>query len=270
MKKILIYFLVFLVIGFVGIPFLWAILSSLKPIEEILTSPPKIFPSHFTSLHYSSLQETKFFLWFKNSLVVSGTTTFVSVVISSLGAYGLTRFRFWGRNLYSQLVLFTYMFPTILIVIPLFVFLSKFGLVNSHIGLILSYLTFSLPFCLWLLVSFFQTIPVELEEAAMVDGANRMKALIKVVLPIAIPGIIATGIFTFILAWSEYLFALVFLSSETKFTLPLGFAGFVTQTEIMIGLVLSGTVLICLPVSLLFVFAQKFLIQGIGAGAVKG
>jgi ABC-type glycerol-3-phosphate transport system permease component len=247
------------------------ILSSVKPWDEIFVSPPVLFPKNPTFMHYKELIfGTKFPVFFKNSCIVAVGTTIAVIVFGTFGGYSVTRFRYFGRDLFAKSILLFYMFPAIMLVIPILVIMVKLRLTNTHIGLILAYTTFSLPYSLWLLKAFFETIPVELEQAAMIDGATHLQALFTVVLPVAIPGIIATAVFTFVLSWNEYLFALVLNTKRNMRTLPVGVSTFQELTSVDWGLMMTAGVLITIPILFFFIFIQKWLVTGFGAGAVKG
>ncbi|HTG13368.1 MAG TPA: carbohydrate ABC transporter permease, partial [Candidatus Eisenbacteria bacterium] len=201
-------------------PFLWMLSTALKPSGEIFATP-RLVPLHPTLENFSRLfADTSFLTFFRNSLAVAGATVLLTLAVSALGAYGLTRYRFRGRESVAGLILLTYMFAPIMIIIPFYILVRQLGIVNTRLALVLSYTTFCLPFCLWVLRAFFQSIPLELEEAALVDGAGRGKTVWYVVLPLALPGLIAAAIFTFILAWNDFLFALVLITSDELKTLP--------------------------------------------------
>ncbi len=252
-------------------PVCWMVLSSVKPFQELFAVPPTFWPRAATIEHYRQLLEvTSFPLYFRNSLIVAAGTTALSLALACLAAYGLTRYRFPGRDAFLTVVLLTYMFPPILLGIPLFVLMTGLKLTNSYLGLVLAHTTFALPFCVWLLRSFFRAVPIDIEEAAWIDGAGVARAFVRVVLPLAYPGIIAAGVFVFVLSWNDYLFALIFMVSEAKKTLPVGVSLFVQGASVEWGLIMAGAVLITLPVAVLMTFVQRFLIQGFGAGAVKG
>ncbi len=261
---------ILLIIIVVTFPLYWLVITSLKPKTEFFNYPPQLFPSEITFEHYRTLlQETSFALWFKNSLIVASTTTVFVIIFASLAAYSLTRFRYPGRTLFSKLVLLLYMFPPILLVIPYYVILVKLNLNDSLLMVAISYTSYSLPFSLWLLWEYFKTIPISLEEAAMIDGATRFQAFFKIVLPLAMPGIIATAIFGFIWAWVEYLYALVLISSDSKKTLTLGLASMIQGITMRWDLLITASVLMTLPVMILFALVQRQLIMGFAAGAVK-
>ena len=252
-------------------PFFWMVSTSFKPLQEIFVFPPSFLPAEFTLKNFQQLfEQTRFLTYFKNSVIISFTTVVLTMIIGSAGAYSLTRFKFYGREKIASLILFTYMFAPIMIVIPFYVLIKKIGLANTHTALIMAYTAFCLPFSLWLLRSFFQSIPLALEKAALIDGASRLEAVIYVVLPLALPGIIATGIFTFILAWNDYIFVRILITSDELKTLSVGIADLYNATVIDWGMIMSGSMLITVPVLVFFVFVQRYLIAGWGAGAMKG
>ena len=252
-------------------PFLWMLSTSLKESSEVFASPPTLVPRHLTLGNFARLlTETNFATYFGNSLTVSFATVVLTLGVSAVGAYGLTRFRFPGRETVAGLILLTYMFAPIMIIIPFYILVKRLGLVNTHLALVLSYTTFCLPFCLWLLRAFFQSVPLELEEAALVDGAHRGRAVWHVVLPLALPGIIAAGIFTFILAWNDFLFALVLISSDELKTLPVGVNDLFNATIVDWGMIMAAGVMITLPTVGFFAGVQRYLIRGWGSGGLKG
>ena len=252
-------------------PFFWMISTSFKPLKEIFVYPPYFFPKNFTIANFDRLfEQTRFVTYFKNSVFVSMSAVILTMTIATAGAYSLTRFKFYGREKIASLILFTYMFAPIMIVIPFYVLIKKIGLANTHLALIMAYTAFCLPFSLWLLRAFFQSIPMALEEAALVDGAGRIRAVIYVILPLALPGIIATSIFTFILAWNDYIFVRILITSDELKTLSVGIADLYNATVIDWGMIMAGGMLITVPVLIFFIFVQRYLIAGWGAGAIKG
>ena len=261
--------LTLLVVG--AFPLFWMLATSLKPSAEIFATPPRLVPAHPTLENFGRLfGETAFLTFFRNSAVVSLATVAVTLSVSALGAYGLTRFAFAGREKVAGLILTTYMFAPVMIIIPFYILVKQLGIVNTRLALVLSYTTFCLPFCLWLLRAFFESIPLELEEAAMVDGAGRARAVWHVVLPLALPGLIAAAIFTFILAYNDFLFALVLITSEELKTLPVGVNDLFNATIVDWGMIMAAGVMITLPAVLFFAGVQRYLVQGWGAGGVKG
>ncbi len=270
-KKFLLYFTVVITMLFVIFPFIWMVLTSIKPVETIFDMPPEIFPRHPTLAHYQRLfQVTRFPTYFKNSLIVTLSVVAVTILMSTLGAYSVTRFRYRGRRAIAYSSLFTYMFPPILLAIPLFVIMSRLRLSNTYYGLTIALLTRTLPFCLWLLWGFFKSIPLELEEAAMIDGASRLRAFWNVVLPLALPGISAAATFAFILAWNNYTYAFILMPSEEMKVLTVGIARFAAVKGIEWGLIMSSTFIFVIPALLFLALVQRTLIKGWGAGGVKG
>ena len=256
---------------FTAFPFVWMLSTSFKAPTEIFAYPPYLVPKQFTlANHVQLFEQTRFLVYFKNSVFVGLATVLLNLAIATPGAYSLTRFRFYGREKIAGLVLFTYMFAPIMIIIPFFVTVKFLGIANTHFALILSYTAFSLPFSLWMLRTFFQSIPLDLEEAALTDGAGRFQAVVYVLMPMAAPGIIATGIFTFILAWNDYIFVRILITSDRLKTLPVGMADLYNATVIDWGMIMAGSMLIIVPVIVVFIHIQRYLIAGWGAGAVKG
>lgn len=253
-----------------GIPLIWMLFTSLKPLGDLFSYPPKVL-GHYTLANFNRLfRETYFLTYFKNSVLVAGMTVVLDIVVATLGAYSLTRYRYPGKELLANMTLFTYMFAPIMIIIPVYILLRDLGLTNSHLGIILAYTSISLPFTLWLLRAFFQALPRELEEAAFIDGANRFQSVVYVVLPQALPGIIATSVFAFVVVWNDYLFARVLLSIPTMKTMPVGLQDMYESTVVDWGLLMSGAVIVTIPAIIFFLIVQRFLIQGWGMGAVKG
>jgi len=254
-----------------GFPLFWMALTSIKPDREIITATPSFWTAGAHLNAYRRLfDETKFETYFFNSIFVAGGSTLLTIAVAVLAAYGITRFRFKGRETIATVMLFTYMFAPIMIVIPFYIMMRKLGLTNSHFGLMLSYTSFSLPFSMWLLRSFFQSIPLELEEAAMIDGASRPQAVARVIVPMALPGVIAVSIFTFIVAWNDYLFARVLIGRDDLKTLPLGIQDLYESSVTDWGMIMAAGVVITIPALLFFAAVQRHLIAGWGAGGVKG
>ena len=256
---------------FCGFPMIWMVLTSIKPDRDILTSTPVFWSWDVHLDHYRSLfDQTDFLIYFVNSITVAASATSLTIVIATLAAYGITRFRFTGREYIAAGMLFTYMFAPILIVVPFYILMKNYGLINTKLGLVLAYTTFSLPFSMWLLRSFFQSIPLDLEEAAMTDGASRPQAVIRVIVPLAFPGVIAVSIFTFIVAWNDYLFARVLVSDNLMKTLPIGMNDLYNATITDWGMMMAGGVVVTVPALVFFIMIQRYLISGWGAGAIKG
>ena len=270
-QGVVIYAFAAVLMFFCAFPLLWMAVTSIKIPQEIINWPPILIPQRITFRHFEELfTRTQFPTQFYNSVFVSFWATLVSVALGSMAGYGLTRYRFWGRDLIANSILLTYLFPQILIFIPLYIVFRVLNLNNTHLALVLSYVSFSLPFATWLLRAFFESIPLELEEAAMVDGANRFWAVVYVVLPLALPGLIATSIFTFIVAWNDFLFARIFVTSEHLKTLPVGIQDFFSMAVVDWGLIMAAGMMVTIPALVFFVSVQSFLVKGWGAGAVKG
>ncbi len=260
-----------LIAAFILAPILWVVLSSLKPNSELLLYPPTILPKKITFANYSALlTETYYPAYFGNSLLIALVATPLTLLVGTPGAYSLTRFKVRGRNAFAAFLLFSYMVPLLLLGLPMFMLMSRLHLLNTRASLIISYTAFCLPFCMWMLRSFFLSIPISLEEAAMVDGASRGQALLKIVLPLARPGLISCSIFTFVLVWNEYTLALLFIRSEYLKTLPLGMAAFLGQVASLWGYLLPAIVLMIAPLLFVFAFVQRALVRGFLAGATKG
>lgn len=256
---------------FCAFPLYWMLVSSFKASHELLASPPTFVPHEWDLRAYRKLFfETNFWTYFENTIIVSALTTVIVIAAGVIGAYSLTRYAFPGRAMVARVTLLAYMFPPIIMLVPLFLLASEFGLTNSLLGLALTYISFALPYALWILRAFFQAIPVELEQAALIDGANRAQALAYVVMPLALPGIIATAIFTFIVAWNDFLFALVLIGQDELKTLAIGINEFFHMAVVDWGLIMAAGVMVTLPALVFFIAVQRYLIAGWGAGGLKG
>jgi len=254
------------------LPLLWMVTCSFKAETEVFKVPPSYIPEHPTLAAYQQLFKfTNFLRYLGNTFVVAFFSALLAIVLSIGGVYGVTRFRFLGGQLFTFMTLMIYMLPSILLVIPLYTFWIQVGLSDSLISLSLSYVALTYPFALWMSRSYFGTIPIELEEAAMVDGASRFVAFIRITLPQALPGLIATFIFTFILAWNEYVLALVLISSEKKYTVSVGIANMITSMALASWPMLcAASTVVTIPVLILFFFVQRRLVTGMSAGALAG
>jgi len=253
------------------LPLLWMLSTSLKPPREVLATPPTLIPAAPTLENYARLLgQTAFVRYFVNSVSVAGLTVLLTMAVGAVGAYSLTRFRFPGREGIARLILCTYMFAPIMIVVPIYILARRLGIVDTHTALVLSYSSFCLPFSLWLLRAFFQSIPIELEEAAQVDGAGRPRALVYIVAPLALPGLIATSIFTFTLAWNDYIFTRILIVSDELKTLPVGVQDLFSAAVVDWGLVMAAGMLITIPALAFFMAVQRHLVAGWGTGGLKG
>jgi ABC-type glycerol-3-phosphate transport system permease component len=251
-------------------PFYWALVSSLTP-EAQLFEKPSLWPREIVLDHYRALfEERDFWVPIRNSLIVAGTTTLFCVVVGAFCAYAVARLRFWGKAPLLGFILAVSMFPQISVVSPLYLLLRELRLINTYPGLILPYLTFAMPLTVWLLVGFFRQLPHELEEAALVDGASRLRAFWEIILPLALPGLAATAILTFVYCWNEFLFALCFTLGPERQTVPVAIALFRGQYQVSWGQILAAAVVATAPVTLLALIFQQRIVTGLTAGAVKG
>lgn len=272
LRRIILYGLLLIAVFWSVFPLFWVFISSIKPDTETYAFQQTLFPKHPTFGNYLTLfKVTDFSLWLRNSTIMAVTTTLAVVALASMGAYAMSRFKFRFFEYFGRVTLLAYMMPAIILVVPIFFILFKIKLTNSLFGLLLVYTGTRLPFGLWLLRSYFQGIPLELEEAAMVDGATRFQAFRKVILPQAVPGIISTSIFTFSVTWHEFLFASILLFSGSKQTLSAGVASFLSEDWIYSwGVLMAAGVMVSLPLVLFYAFLQRYLIAGWGGGSLKG
>jgi multiple sugar transport system permease protein len=260
--------------GFVLIallPLYWLLKVSLTPNDLLYSEGVRLWPGRASFEHYRSvLAHGQFPLFFRNSVIVSFATAFCSSLLATAAGYGFSRFQFAGKRWIIGLMLVTQMFPLVMIVAPIFRMLAPLGLTNSLTGLVIVYTAFNVPFASFLMQSFFDAIPRDLEEAAMLDGATRFTAAWRVIVPLTLPGLAATLGFVFTAAWSELLFALMLNSSSSALTLPVGLLAFVSKFSVDFGQMMAAGVLALLPVCVFFVFVQRYLVQGLTAGAMKG
>lgn len=256
----------------VSFPLLWMLVTSVKPQSELFATPPSLIPRAITFQHYRRLlEDTPFLQYFTNSVILATSTTVLVVTVGVLGAYSLVRFSYRGRETLASLVLFTYLLPSVVLISPLYLMLVGMGLANTLTSLVIAYATFALPYALWLLRSFMAGIPEDLESAAMIDGASRIGAFVDVVLPQALPGIISTALFTFILAWNEYLYALVLVNSDEARPLTTGVMNMlISAFNIEWSLLMAASVMMSIPLIVIFALLQSYLTSGFGAGGVKG
>lgn len=264
--------LVWSLTAIVMFPIVWMIVTSFNvtTIQEIANKGLISWLGGISLQHYQTmLSQTMFLTWFINSAIVSLSSTLISIVVCIFGAYSIGRLEFKGRGLVATFLLITQMFPYVVIVIPLFLVFRDLGLFNSLVGLIIAYIAFTLPFTTWMLRGFYENLPAQLEEAAMVDGSTRIGAVVRVILPLSAPAIATTFIFGWILAWNEFLFALVLINDPGKKTLPPGIGSWIGQNTVNWGLIMAGSTAVSIPLLLLFVFLQRYLVEGLAEGAVK-
>jgi trehalose/maltose transport system permease protein len=275
LSRTLFYVVLAIIFVYIVFPFYWAFRSSITPDGELFVTPVHYWPNQPTFDHYAQvLGDGQFVRSLGNSALVAISTTLLALFIGTVGAYALGRFRFRGRLPVMYLILSMTMFPSIAILGSLFDLVRRFGLYNNLLSLIITYLVFTLPFTVWVLTSFFQSLPKELEEAAYVDGATPWQTLYKVMLPLVAPGMVTTGLLAFISAWNEFLFAVSFLQTPDKRTVPLAIFLFATSSgggfEVPWGAIMAGTVIVTIPLIVLVLIFQNRIISGLTAGAVKG
>ncbi|MDB5536066.1 MAG: binding-protein-dependent transport system inner rane component [Devosia sp.] len=264
-----------LLLGFTVMPMIWMIITSLKTGFAAMQYPPQWWPAEPTLDNYTRLLDPSgrigqdFLHYFWNSLWVSTITTILAVVVAVPAAYAFSRFRFPGRNFLFFAVLLRNMFPAVVFLVPLFILMKALGLVNTHGSLILTYLTFGLPLAIWLLKGFYDNIPIQLEQAARIDGATRFQAFIFIVMPLSTPGIIATSIYSFIGAWNEYISAYTFLTKQSQMTLPVGIQRFFSENATDWPGLMAATFIMSVPVVVLFLVLQKYFVRALTEGAVK-
>lgn len=271
-KKILGLYLPLLVfLLFILFPFYWTFITSVKAESELFGMVITYWPKTFTWDSYKSLFTTtvNFLDAIKNSFIVASATTVLSLTVSTLAAYAFSRYRFTGRKILMSAFLCNNMFPTVLLLIPLYSIMRKMDLLYTPWALILSYTTFTIPFSVWLLNGFLNDLPLTLEEAALIDGCNRAVAFIKIILPILGPCLVATGVYIFMTSWNEYTFAVMFTNTATR-TIPVALKSLIGQLGVQWGLLTAGGIITIIPVCIMFFFAQKRLVEGLTAGAVKG
>ncbi len=253
---------------------LWPVMDvvsiSLRPGNRLRTTELEFIPYDWTLDSYRTLLTSReFWRWVGNSLLVSGAVTVMGVALASIGGYAFSRFRFVGRQAMMLSILTTQMFPATMLMLPLFLMIAKLGLINTFIGLAVFYVSTALPFCVWQMKGFYDTIPVSLEEAARIDGCTPWQAFRRVILPLAVPGLVITALFSFMSAWSEYLVAAQILQDRNLFTLPLGLKSFQSSMSTQWGLYAAASILVSLPVVVVFILLSRYLVSGLTLGSVK-
>src|SRR5215471_12627275 len=252
-------------------PLYWMVTTSFKTNAEVYGTTATLWPRHPTVANYRILfTRTPFPVYFRNSTLIALATTFLTVLTSALGAYALVRFRFPGRRLFARVLVYTYLVPQSLLFIPLFSILVNAGLSDTRTGLVLTYLGFTVPFCTWLLMGYFLSVPVELEEAGLVDGCSRLGVLFRIVMPVTLPALAVTAFFSFTLSWNEYLYASVFVSNVNAKTIPTGIPSFIIEDVFFWGPMMASTVLSVIPPLAVYFVFQRWLLTGLTLGAVKG
>ncbi len=270
-KKVVTYAILIFVILIAVFPAIWMLSTSIKPVTELYDNPPEIIPDGPTFANYVNVLTKSVMLQsFLNSAIITAAVVLLTLLLTSLAGYGLSRYTFRGSKTLSLAFLFGQMVPSVVLVIPLYFLFNKIHLLDTKFGLIIADLSMTLPMGIVMLTSFFHTVPEELEEAAMIDGTTELEALFKVVLPIAKPGLISVAIYTFIHAWEEFLFALNLTISSSQRTLPIAISTFAGEFTVDWGATMAASTVVALPVLALFLLCNKYFIQGLADGAVKG
>lgn len=251
-------------------PMVWILLSSVKGKGEITGDPTAFLPKTITFENFRIVwEQLKFNDNIVNSIIIAGSTTIIAIIISALGAYGVVRFFPKFGKVLTRVLITTYMFPPILLAVPYSIIMGKIGMMNNRLGLVIVYLSFSVPYAVWLLVGFFQTVPLEIEEAARVDGANKLMVFGKVVLPIVAPGIVAVAIYTFINAWNEFLYSLILMNSSSKMTVAVALKSLEGQEVLDWGVMMAASAMVVIPSVVFFMLIQKKIAGGLATGSVK-
>lgn len=252
------------------VPILWMISTSLKSEDAIWDTPIEIVPSEPTLHNFKNLWSTHPFLqYLENSLIVVCTSTLISVAISTFAGYGISRFKFRGRGVYMSFLLATQLFPSIMLLIPYYKIFMTLGLIDNISALIITYVSFTIPFCTWMMRGYFAGISKDLDQAASIDGAGRIRVFTSVILPIAWPGVAATAIYAFIAGWNEYLFAMAFINTDTRKTVSLGIGQLIGEYRILWGELMAGALYALVPMIIIFIFFNRYMVSGLSAGSVK-
>ncbi len=251
-------------------PLYWIVATSLKSELQVYREP-RLIPTTVTLDNYRSiLVESNFLLYMKNSVEVAVVTTALSMIFGSAAAYAIARLKFNGRSLVARSIVVSYLVPGSLLFISLFEVLTELNLTDKLTGLMVVYLSFTLPFCTWLMIGYFRSIPVELEEAALVDGCNRVRALVHVILPLTLPALVVVTLFSFTQSWNEFLYALVFISSDSNKTFTVGLIGLIQGDTLPWSLMMAAASMGMIPPLIIYVVSQRWVVSGLAAGSVKG
>jgi len=268
-SKVLTYGLLAVFVIMVAVPLFWMVTTAIKTNKE-LYEDFSYFPQRPTLENFVRvIVREKLLTNIRNSFSVAMVTTLITVIVSSLAAFSIVRYRYPGREWIGRIILFKYLLPSAMLFVPLYVIVTALGLGNTQQGLVLTYLTFTIPFCTWMLMGYFRGMPVELEEQAMVDGCTKIGAMLRVLLPLSAPGLVASAIFSFTLAWNEFLLALVITMDQSTMTVPIKLSMMVAGDQYIWGQLMAGAVLASIPVGILYFIGQRFVVQGLAAGAVK-
>jgi len=252
-------------------PFFWMISTSFKPIQEVFSRPPSIIPQNpIISNYINMIFETSFPYFMRNSIIITTFTTIIAMVVALSTGYGISRFKFRGKTFFSAGLIAVQMFPPMMLLIPMFIIMRRLGLLNSHLSLIIAYGSFAIPFCSWMLKGYIDTVPISIEEAALIDGCSRLQVIYRILIPVIGPGLVTVSMFAFVLAWREYLFALTFSRTETMRTLTVGLALMQGQHgTVEWGQIMAGSVITTIPPLLFFLYIEKYIVKGFTMGAVK-
>lgn len=263
-----VYLIILSIIAF--FPLVWVLLCSVKSSGELTANPTNFLPKHFTLENFRHvIHDLGFALNIGNSVIIAVVTTCIAIAISAMAAYSIVRFFPKLGSIMSKALVATYMFPPILLAIPYSLIMAKLGLMNTRVGLVIVYLSFSVPYAVWMLVGFFKTVPLGIEEAARVDGANKLQTFIRIVLPLVMPGIVATAIYTFINAWNEFLYSLILINSTEKMTVSVALKSLQGSEILNWGDMMAASVLVVVPSVIFFMFIQNKIAGGMTEGAVK-
>ncbi|MBY7144212.1 carbohydrate ABC transporter permease [Virgibacillus sp. NKC19-3] len=269
-NRLMIYIVLFVFSMFVIIPVLWMLSTAVKPMTEVFTTPPKWIPNEITWEAFVRMwTDYPFVYYFINSFLVVSVATVISLLFSALAGFGASRFSFRGKGSFLIFLLLTQMFPSIMLLIPFYKIFGTLGIVNTHIGLILTYITFTLPLCSWMLMGYFNSIPKEIDDAAAIDGCGKLRTFIQIVLPLSLPGVVATAIYCFIVGWNEYMFALVLINDEALKTVPVGIGELIGEYKVMWPDLMAASLVATIPLLIVFLFLQKYFISGLTGGSVK-
>lgn len=260
-----------LLLLFLLFPFYWVIMTSFKGTEQVRTMASPFWPSPWTIENYRHmLIDTDFLRWFWNTVQVAAVSTIISVSVAALGAYALVRLRWRGAGMIQTVILFAYLMPTVMLFIPLYQIFTNLKLINTLGALMIAYPTFGLPFACWLLMGYYRSIPKDLEEAALIDGANHFQCFVRIVLPLTLPALLAVALFAVTAAWNEFLLAFVLVAPESSRTLPVGLGNMVVGDIFPFGQMFAASVMTAIPVTIIYMTAQRFMVEGLTAGSVKG
>lgn len=269
-RLVIVYSGLFIFYAFLLLPIVWLVLSSFRNTDSIQSGRLLPYASEITVTNYvEAFRIANLTTFLVNSFIIAITVMLLVVFIASLGAYALSRFNLRGKNVFMMLALMPQFFPYVLILIPFYVLMTNIGLVDSHLGLILTHTSITLPFALWMLTGYFQAIPRDLDQAALIDGCSRLGVLFRIIYPIAIPGMVVAGFFAFVVSWGDYLFVSILSQSPETQTLPIGLQTFMSSLQVRWGLITAGTVIAIVPTILFFAIVQRRLVAGLTAGAVK-